>query len=243
MAGFRDLPQRLRVRRGAVVVGIQVFAPSATTGVDQEERPRRDARDESVERRRRLRARERRQRGRLDRISRDHEPAARPADQVLANRACAGALGDDRAQTSVRRGGLQHHLAADREAHAAHTAVLDVGPLAAARRRPRRRPWRRPSRRRSDRRRSRRSRARPGGGRRSRAARASAPAASLPAARRVRDDGRAVPRRDVPAGEIEAVARAQGHLLVRAARGRAGATAARGRCVARIATAIGKTTQ
>ena len=62
-----------------------------------------------------------------DRGLREREPAARPAEQVLADRADAGALGDDGAEPGVGGSGLQHHLAADGEADPADAAVLTSG--------------------------------------------------------------------------------------------------------------------
>ena len=58
----------------------------------------------------------------------ERQPAARPANEVLADRAYTRALGDDGAEPGVGGGGLEHHLAADREADPSDAAAGDVGP-------------------------------------------------------------------------------------------------------------------
>ena len=128
----------------------------------------------------------------------------------------------------------EHHLAADGEADAADAAVCSRRAVAAARRRRRRCPSRPPSRTGSGRPRCRRSRARRAGARRSRGGRASAPAAACPAG-----SGTRSPRRRCGRGRTRRRGRGRrssGASPPRTARPRsAGATSARGRCVARIA--------
>ena len=56
--------------------------------------------------------------------------AAEAVEELFAERADAGAFGDDRLEVVVLCGGLEQHFAADREADAADPAFVDVGAVA-----------------------------------------------------------------------------------------------------------------
>ena len=108
-----------------------VLAAHAGVGVDQQDRTRRDQADASRDRWRWPVVRE-------DRRGSGHHGAHRPPDQPSRGRDAvlllevlsepdAGALGHDRLQTVRLRRGLDHDLAADREAEAADPLRVDVG--------------------------------------------------------------------------------------------------------------------
>src|SRR5687767_4611366 len=104
---FGNPPERLRRGGGAVVVGVQLLASSALAGVDEEEWTRGDSWDEIGERGRRCRPAQDRDRCGLDGGLREREPAARTAQQVLANGAHTCALGDDSAELCTGGGCLE----------------------------------------------------------------------------------------------------------------------------------------
>lgn len=90
---------------------------------DENNGPRSDSRYEVLERRRwRCSAQDGDRRG-LDCGLGEREPALGAALHVFANGAEACAFGDDRAESLVRGGGLEHHLAADGEADPANPAA------------------------------------------------------------------------------------------------------------------------
>ena len=238
---FLDLPQCLRGGGGVVVVGVQLLAAAPAAGVDQEDRTRGDLRDEVGERgwRRSCRSRLRRRRsGRRPRGARTSR-AVRGADAHERNA---------RPRPRRRRRGArcwrrrpEHHLATHGEADAADAALVHVGPSL------------QPGDRSVD-------VLGPGPTEQVRVALASVVAARVdeehavavadehprllepPLAGRKGDDGGAVARRDVPPGKTDAVARPIVTCSYAPPRF-AGATSARGRCVASNPIATGMTSQ
>ena len=130
MTGLRNRPDRLRLAGRIEVHRVQALLPSAAwVGVDEEDRPRRDARDEILQVRRRPLVRENRGRARRQRVVGEQEPLARTRrSQLLADGAVAGPVGDDRLEVVCLGRRFQEELPSDREPEAADPLGIDVGP-------------------------------------------------------------------------------------------------------------------
>src|SRR5688500_1935119 len=129
MPCFGDLPELLRGKGCPVVRGVEFLAAATPTRVDEEEWTRGDAPNEIRERGWRTRAAQDRDGRCLDCRFGERQPAAWAANEILADRPYPCSFRDDGAEPGVGGGGLEHHLAADRETDSADAAVGDVGPF------------------------------------------------------------------------------------------------------------------
>src|SRR5215211_651294 len=128
VAGVSYRPERLRLARGGIELPIQLLAADGTTGVDEEHGARGDPAYELGQVRRGCVVREDRGGHRRRRPGGHRQPLSRSRFlQMLADRAHAGALGNDCPERVRLRCGLQEQLAAERETEAADAPAVHVG--------------------------------------------------------------------------------------------------------------------